>query len=533
MKRLVQSMLAALALTGALAHAQAPMAPYTLPATGAVSRTVVDRLADQKDVFDFMSPAEIADVRSGTHAIDDSAAIQAALNAGGLIKLGAFNYRLAHGITVPVGSFLTSGDGMSGGAPSSGAKLTCDLSVVTCVTVGGANARNGGAGLMGVTVTRAAGTPPAGSIGVLVWDVYNPTLSYINSIGHAIGFYFKGDPTGSGISAQPDHLFSGGATDAHLVLDTWPELRISDSRFGQNGPGDRACRTYIRITGGSTTGAAEGPNTLYVVNTQFNQGTQAAAHWLEFVHQMPGSIADIGEWSFDNVHVEAIGSTYLYSDSSWPRVSRLKISNAHFNDGAEFDGLDAATRIAQWQISNSFFAGAFTVAPAHQIDFLQMANNHFVGNVSFVGPSEGAQSGSVLSLSNNIYEKKLSFAGTFGKLNDIGDTVIAGPYTDTSVGNVGPSVKQILLAGTTTDTSYTFSGTADSAGNLSLAHGLANPQRKILSATAWYKDPGGAVHPATVNFVDGTNINVSAGGHAAGRPMVVHLVVGATILLGF
>lgn len=48
--------------------------------TGAVSRSVTDRLLDAVSVFDFMTPAQIADVRAGTLLVDVSSAVQAAID---------------------------------------------------------------------------------------------------------------------------------------------------------------------------------------------------------------------------------------------------------------------------------------------------------------------------------------------------------------------------------------------------------------------------------------------------------------------
>lgn len=53
---------------------------FTPSGAGAVTRTVQDRLRDEVSVFDFMTAAQIADVRAGTVAVDVTSAIQAALD---------------------------------------------------------------------------------------------------------------------------------------------------------------------------------------------------------------------------------------------------------------------------------------------------------------------------------------------------------------------------------------------------------------------------------------------------------------------
>lgn len=63
--------------------------------TGAITRTVADKLQDTKSVFDFMTTAQIADVRAGTALVDVAAAIQAAINAvTGTLIFPAGNYRI-------------------------------------------------------------------------------------------------------------------------------------------------------------------------------------------------------------------------------------------------------------------------------------------------------------------------------------------------------------------------------------------------------------------------------------------------------
>lgn len=65
-------------------------------AAGAVLRTISDKLFDEKSLFDFMTQAQISDVRAGTLALDVSAAVQAAIS-----------YASPRGITLraPAGSY--------------------------------------------------------------------------------------------------------------------------------------------------------------------------------------------------------------------------------------------------------------------------------------------------------------------------------------------------------------------------------------------------------------------------------------------
>jgi hypothetical protein len=53
---------------------------FQLPAAGSVPRSIADKLSDRDNVFDFMSPAQIADVKAGTASVDVSKAIQACID---------------------------------------------------------------------------------------------------------------------------------------------------------------------------------------------------------------------------------------------------------------------------------------------------------------------------------------------------------------------------------------------------------------------------------------------------------------------
>lgn len=366
--------------------------------------------------------------RNATPGTTDMAtAIQAALNSNAAVKIPNGTYRVSSGITIPSNTVMQS-DGLAATSPpNTGAIIICDLAVTPCVTVGGASANNGAVGLIGVTVTRAAGSIPAGSIGVLVQNVYNPTLSYINSVRHAIGFEFSADGIQYGISAQPDHLYTGAITDTHVFMLSWPELRITQSRFGHNGGVDVACASYMRISGGSTSNASAGPNTLYLTNTQFNQGGGATCtNWIQFINQTPSSIANIAEWAFSNVHVEAVGTQYITSDATFTNLSRLRISNCHFTAVVPFFALNAATTVNDWGLSNNYFGAGLTLAPSSQINFLEINNNKFGAAVSITGVGNSS-----VVTSNNIYTSSLTYAGSFAHLVSLGDSV-SGAFADTS-----------------------------------------------------------------------------------------------------
>lgn len=60
-----------------------------------------------------------------------------------------------------------------------------------------------------------------------------------------------------------------------------------------------------------------------------------------------------------------------------------------------------------------------------------------------------------------------------------------------------------------------LTGTADGAGAASIAHGIASGNLKVLTATAAYKGGSAEWRPCAVNFIDGTNVNVTGAGASA------------------
>lgn len=372
-------------------------------------------------LFRYLSAAQLADVLNHTASLDLAPAFQQALSIGGAIFVPGYTYRLASGIHIPGGSSL-DGEWMSAFNGPAGTILVFDLSVATCITVGGTP--TAGVGLSNVAVNRAAGSVPAGSKGILVNNAYNPYIFNVFSLRHAVPFYFG--PVG--IAANISNIYTGAATDAHLVQDTCPELRIEQGRFGLNGGGDFNCNTYLRVTGGDTVNPAGGPNTLFCTDCQFNQGSNTVTHWLEFVNQNPGTVGDVEQWQFENCHIETITGPYLFTDSTWPGLTRFRLANCQFNSVAEFIGVNAATTIDTWEFTSCQFSGTFTLNAAYpHINFLQLSNNRFLGLLTIHGVA-----GATVTLSNNIENAGTTTTGVFATFSMLGDQLGGAGWTNSA-----------------------------------------------------------------------------------------------------
>jgi hypothetical protein len=370
---------------------------------------------------------------------NDYTALQALLNSGAtVVILPVGTTYIESGITVPVNVTLL-GAAFAPSETPGGSIIKAKLDVATIVTVGGSSAGNGSGTLKNVNVTRAAGTIPANSIGVLVENTYASSCEDVMSRRSSICWKFKSDRASAGITTMLNRIYSGETNDAHIVIDTMPEVRFNQCRFGINGSVDQNCVAFIRITGGSATNAANGPNTIIFQNCQFNQGNGTTADSLiEFVSKTVSSISDTAYFAFDNCYCETVDA-FITTDSTWTTIGRLMLSNTSFNmsSSIEFLNLNAGTDLNSMMISNCRLP-KFTYTPASaNANELQIDNCVFDGTVAIKGNTTAT-----VYLSNNIYKNGLSLTGTFASGSSVsGGSMTGGSLTFTAAGiglDIGP-----------------------------------------------------------------------------------------------
>lgn len=375
----------------------------------------------------------------GDGVTDDSTAIQAALNSGATsVYLPSARYYCSVGITVPPTVSLWSDDFAPSNGGSYGTALVFDLNVATCVTTGGSTANNKASTIKGFSVVRKAGTPPTGSIGVLVQNSYASLVEDIGCFNHDIGFKYQSNGDQLGIACMNNRLYTGEIYDSHVVVDSWPECRFNQCRFGSNGGIDKNCNSYIRIQGGSTTNPACGPNTVVAVNCQFNQGINKAAAFIDFKHKLAGSVNDFGLFQIDTCHIEAVDAG-IKTDATINSLQRVMICNtSYISPATEFFVLNAATQINECVLSNNLIFAKLTINTTPQINFLNVNSSQFTELVSVTGAGS-----SVVTFSDNIYRGGLTIAGTFasGNAQFKGGSVAGGVLTYTATNatiDVGP-----------------------------------------------------------------------------------------------
>lgn len=362
----------------------------------------------------------------GNLTFDSYAAIAAALASGaGTVMLSNGGYRSSAGITVPDGVTL-KGVNFQPGNPPLGSLIQFDAGVLTCVTLSGGDLKPAAA--VDFCITRASGAIPSGSIGLLFNAGYNLRAENIGCYSHDIGFKWLASGV-FGISSMCHGLYTGAIQDAHIVFDTWPEAKISQCRFGNNGGGDLNCNTFVRFTGGGTGGA--GPNTIFFSQCQFNQGSNSPTHAIEWV-SISNTIGNAVEFGFGQCHFEMGGAgPLLYTDSTCQYLNRLWLTDTEFNcTSAEMWGLNAATQIFDLAVSGClFYVATFTLATPLAPSRSHLANSYLGEICALTLPS-----GTTMNIANCSF-RNCSVAGA-GNIVLSGCTINGGAFTNTSTGRV-------------------------------------------------------------------------------------------------
>lgn len=346
-----------------------------------------------------------------TGAAYSDTAFTNAMNASNIVEIPVGNYSFANGLTIPAGKELRGVSMIPTNGPS-GVILTFANTVSVCVSVYGK--------FTNAAVTRL-GTPSSTSIGIKYLGANNGELENLYAYNHGRGFYFNG----SQVSTMCTKLFTGAIYDAHVVIDTQPEIRFSQCRFGTNGSGDVTCNAYVRFTGGSTTATAEGPNTIFFVNSQFNQGVNSVTYLWDFSGFVAGIVSDTTNFAMIGCHVEDV-ATVIHTDGS-AVIGRLFFNcTSVYNTGAffsvpagyalyelhitgsEFENLQLSTtaNLPNWHISSTTFLGtgphSLVIGTGSTVTLDGVT---FGGAISFGGP---VRANNILTTSGSITNASLS-----------------------------------------------------------------------------------------------------------------------------
>ena len=369
---------------------------------------------------------------------DDAAAINAANVAA--IFLGGWNIvipgkiaRVASTVQISANNSL-HGDNFIPGAPSGGTKILADAGVSVVLQVGDGN-NNGTTAIRFLTISRAGGIPSTDKIGILVVGGFNVIIENVMSDNHGKNWVFRSVlDIGAGISAHVTNGYSSRSSDAHFVVDGWPEIYWLNGRFGVNGNSDYNCSTHVRMQGGLN-GSAAGPNTITFVGTHFNQGFNKPNHFVEYV-DLTGNIPgiDAGNIKVIGCHIEGISSANFYSDATWNAIPRLyMVANSWNTPSIPMFAFNAASAtISEWDlIGNAFWCSTFNLSPSNGFTTVNISGGRITGTMSLTGTAS-----STMTMQGVSHGANATITGTWGQFSRKGCYFTAGGLTVTATGKV-------------------------------------------------------------------------------------------------
>lgn len=357
----------------------------------------------------------------GDSTTNDAPAINNALAfsaMGSIVYVPPGNYRVASTITVDTGKSLVSLTlGNTFGQTS--AVLIADLAVTPILNLNG-GAGNGACHASGITVTRAAGTIPASSIGVIVQSSNMSTLLDMYSLRSDIAYDVDGG-TSTNLGIHLTRCLSGQITSRHLQITNSVETTITECRFGRNGGGDVACVDFVAIVGTTV-------DTVRFIACQFNQSggvVTQVIHFYGYVGNPNGII------TFAQCHMESWSTTVVTADAS-STIPRLRFIGCSING-----------------------TGAFTsVTPGNLSEFM-LTGNTIDGAISL---TLDQQKLSVISGNH--------FGGTGAILINQGTQCITGNYFDAGVTLQGSTTKTVFVGNACGTLGNTMTGTLAITGNI-------------------------------------------------------------------
>ncbi len=412
------------AITNVSLESSSNLSSYKATGTGSVTRTVAAKLNDTVSVKDFGAV--------GDHVTDDTAAIQAAINAmqlagGGTVFMPVGIYRTTATINV-LAAVVLEGEGTFSYRPplgyGGGVTIMPDSSVVIGVLVGQVSAANGGSGLSNLCVTRnvTTSTIPVGSVGIKTGHTDHCRLINVQSFFSAIPFWINGNERIILTDCR-----SGYCTDTHVligesVIAPAAEVTFTNCRFGGEGGLEPTCNNYIRLSGAV--------DTVSFMRCQFNaSGASIAGYAVYFYnYNSPNGII-----SFVSCHCEGVIGGFIQADgaSSSTYIRRINITTSTlYAGGANFFQI-ADTSLLELNISNSSLAGAITL---NNQPIFNITNNFLFNGLVTLNTGSG-------TFSNNSLYQGLTITGAYTDACAVTDNAIlsGSVFTNTATGTINVS----------------------------------------------------------------------------------------------
>jgi hypothetical protein len=318
-----------------------------------------------------------------------------------------------------------------------------------------------------------AGTPSGSATGI-AFQGNNSHCNNLMAYNAVNGFEWE-----NGVSAHCNNLYTWNLTGRHTIDDSFPELYISNARFGLNGSGDQATSiSFWGITGTN-------PNGIICTNCQYNLGSQSPDYFIDYYNV--ASYID-GIITLDDSVVDMSlgnGVAIIHSDATMPPF-RLNVANTTINAPTlpMFD-IGASVMTEDNFHDDFLFVSSFTL-PAVQYDALNLANLYISGTLTVDGAVNSIASVSNVEVGGAVVVQ----GGAWGYLNIVGLSSKTS-ITNTATGNVSV----MTGVGTKTPNLTASSGTIDDA-----ALGQTTPLTNLAMAPAI--TISGAFGAANTGFYD-------------------------------
>jgi hypothetical protein len=360
-----------------------------------------------------VSVADYGAVGNGT--TDDYAAVQAALTSspsGSTVVIPAnMNCRVSAGVVVPAGKTLMGG-GFGPNVVNTTSMITGDLAVTPVVTLDGGGA-SVGVNLRNIGVSRAAGTVPTSSIGVLVQNSNQAVLQDVVVYRCDIGIKLL-TTLGVHLSRCNTTIISG----THLWIEGSQQVHAIATYCGRNGGNDVSCNEYVRIKGNS--------DTVKFTQCQFNLsgGTASRAVYFDTYASANGIIG------FSQCHFE--NNTTVVSQTGTTSVMRAAFNSCTVNSAAQSLNVPSGFFTELVIVGCPFWAGPMTL---DQCVSSRVMANRFYGDV-ILNQGSGAFIG-------NDCLGNLTVQGICAGLSVIGNNRITGgkTFANTATGQVSCDIE--------------------------------------------------------------------------------------------
>ena len=338
------------------------------------------------------------------------------------------------------------------------------LSVTPVVQVGSSTIHTFNSQIRDLTVTRAAGSIPSGSIGI-DWVWFNGGAQWGVRVTRSDVLELFDYKDNSSLSATVDiyNSYFDTASTAYIEVNRAAEIHFYGGSLGALGSESPNPTEAILITGPANDIRFVGLN---IIPKTVGTKTAYAVALVNTGSNSTGTLA------FDTCHFENFATAYFYSDSNSQSLSNLQISNTTFSDPTvELFALNAATQLKATTIVGSTIPGPITLADPLWVSF---TGNFLAGVINMSGGGSAN-----VNLAGNVIGTSATFTGAWVQLAVNSNSFYGGTHLDVS-GATGS-----ITYGNTFDSSITSHFFPSGAILNQGADTITSDPPSVLSTNGW------------------------------------------------